>query len=59
MSNFETKRKDDEGDSDGYISLMVNGDEAEQEEAPLHDMTCVGIDTCSTKSISCLKEDFF
>ncbi len=29
-----------------------------QEEAPLHDMTCIGIDTCSARSISCRKEDF-
>ncbi len=58
MAKFETKRKDNEGDSDGNSSLMVNGEELKQEEAPLHDMTCVGIDTCSAKSISCLKEDF-
>jgi hypothetical protein len=25
---------------------------------PLHDMSCVGIDTCSAKSISCVLEDF-
>ena len=29
-----------------------------KEEAPLHDMTCIGIDTCSARSISCRKEDF-
>ena len=37
---------------------MVNGDGSDQQEKPLHDMTCVGIDTCSARSISCLKEDF-
>jgi hypothetical protein len=26
-----------------------------KEEAPLHDMTCIGIDTCSARSISCKK----
>jgi hypothetical protein len=51
---FEPKRKDDNGSS----SLMIKGDEKEQKEKPLHGMTCVGIDTCSARSISCQKEDF-
>jgi hypothetical protein len=33
-------------------------DGSDQQKKPLHDMTCVGIDTCSARSISCLKEDF-
>jgi hypothetical protein len=36
-------------------ALMTNDVER---DAPLHDMTCVGIDTCSARSISCNKEDF-
>ncbi len=38
-------------------TLMVL-DLGEESTAPLHDMTCVGVDTCSAKSISCEKEDF-
>jgi hypothetical protein len=46
------EKKDDEDTS------MVTTDEKEEGEEPLHDMTCVGIDTCSARSISCMKEDF-
>jgi hypothetical protein len=28
------------------------------ESSPLHDMSCVGVDTCSAKSISCNIDDF-
>jgi hypothetical protein len=37
------------------LMTIKNG---QQREAPLHDMTCVGIDTCSARSISCEREDF-
>jgi hypothetical protein len=37
---------------------MMVKDAKTKKEAPLHDMTCVGIDTCSARSISCWKEDF-
>jgi hypothetical protein len=30
----------------------------EGQSTPLHDMTCLGIDTCSARSISCVAEDF-
>ncbi len=36
---------------------MIKGSK-KQEEAPLHDMKCIGVDTCSARSISCRKEDF-
>jgi hypothetical protein len=38
-------------------TLMISN-LAEESLAPLHDMTCVGVVTCSAKSISCEKEDF-
>ncbi len=38
-------------------TLMIS-DVEEESMAPLHGMTCVGVDTCSAKSISCEKEDF-
>ncbi len=56
--SLETKCKDEDNDDNGSSSLMVKGEEAEHKEKPLHDVTCVGIDTCSARSISCLKEDF-
>ena len=37
------------------LMTIKNG---QQREAPLHDMTYVGIDTCSARSISCEREDF-
>ena len=38
-------------------ALMTNN-KKEGQSAPLHDMTCLGIDTCSARSISCLADDF-
>ena len=38
-------------------TMMIKGSK-KQEEAPLHDMNCIGVDTCSARSISCRKEDF-
>jgi hypothetical protein len=38
--------------------MMMVKEATRKEEAPLHDMTCIGIDTCSARSISCRKEDF-
>ena len=38
-------------------TMMVKVSET-RKEAPLHDMTCIGVDTCSARSISCMKEDF-
>jgi hypothetical protein len=58
IERSDTVHKHDEEEDYGNSSLMINGNEAEKEEAPLNDMTCVGIDTCSARSISCLKEDF-
>ena len=53
----KSKYKDDEDDENGSASLMVQGNDSETTQ-PLHDLACVGIDTCSAKSISCDKEDF-
>jgi hypothetical protein len=38
--------------------MMMVKEATRKEEAPLHDMTCIGIDTCSARSISCRKDDF-
>ncbi len=38
--------------------LMTNKTKKKGKAAPLHDMTCLGIDTCSARSISCVAEDF-
>ena len=45
-------------DRDKDTAMMAQEDHHNNKEAPLHDMTCVGIDTCSARSISCLREDF-
>ncbi len=39
-------------------ALMTKQEKHIVEEAPLHDLSCVGIDTCSARSISCNREDF-
>jgi hypothetical protein len=39
-------------------TAMMTMEAKHNKEAPLHDMTCIGIDTCSARSISCLREDF-
>jgi hypothetical protein len=39
-------------------TAMMTMEGKHNKEAPLHDMTCIGIDTCSARSISCLREDF-
>ncbi len=51
----QMKKKDKEEDDN--TSLMSTS-ENKVNAAPLHDMTCIGVDTCSARSISCLKEDF-
>ena len=38
--------------------LMTNKTKEKGKSAPLHDMTCLGIDTCSARSISCVVDDF-
>jgi hypothetical protein len=38
-------------------ALMTRENDHEH-NSPLHDMSCVGIDTCSARSISCDREDF-
>ena len=38
--------------------LMTNKNKKGEKSAPLHDMTCLGIDTCSARSISCVIDDF-
>jgi hypothetical protein len=52
------EHKDDQEEEDGNTSLMAQEIDKEEEEAPLHDLMYVGIDTCSARSISCQKEDF-
>jgi hypothetical protein len=37
---------------------LMTGTADSKEDEPLHDMTCIGVDTCSARSISCIKEDF-
>ena len=39
-------------------STMMTKKKEKGEASPMHDMTCIGIDTCSSRSISCLAEDF-
>ncbi len=39
-------------------STMMTDKAKSKREEPLHDMTCVGVDTCSARSISCLRDDF-
>ncbi len=50
------KREEDKRDGD-QATLMVATKE-NQEAEPLHDLTYVGIDTCSARSISCDPKDF-
>ena len=57
LDKVESKHKDDNDDENGSASLMVRMNDSESSQ-PLHDLECVGIDTCSAKSISCDKEDF-
>ena len=37
---------------------MTNKTKEKGKSAPLHDMTCLGIGTCSARSISCVVDDF-
>jgi hypothetical protein len=53
----DEEHKDDK-EEDGNTSLMAQDIDKEEEEAPLHDLMFVGIDTCIARSISCQKEDF-
>ena len=39
-------------------STMMTKKKEKGEASPMHDMSCIGIDTCSARSISCLAEDF-
>ena len=50
-------RKEDKSPTRSNTMMMVK-EATRKEEAPLHDMTCIGIDTCSARSISCRKDDF-
>jgi hypothetical protein len=64
-SDDEHEEGEDEDDTqiqhDCNVCLMVKEENVgvNVDNSPLHDMTCVGIDTCSAKSISCIKADFF
>jgi hypothetical protein len=51
LDKVKSKDKDDNDDENGSVSLMVKGSDSET-SPPLHDLECVGIDTCSAKSIS-------
>jgi hypothetical protein len=53
---LRTRKDEDDDDVNGTV-LMTQRDDVE-ECLPLHDMSCVGIDTCSAKSISCDMDDF-
>jgi hypothetical protein len=37
---------------------MMTKKKEKGEASPMHDMSCIGIDTCSARSISCLADDF-
>jgi hypothetical protein len=50
-------RKDEDDDDSNGTAMMAQLDNQE-ESLPLHDMACVGVDTCSAKSISCDLDDF-
>ena len=39
-------------------STMMTKKKEKGKASPMHDMTCIGIDTCSSRSISCLAENF-
>jgi hypothetical protein len=52
---LKTNLSDDE---DNNTAMMTKEVTCNNKEEPLHDMTCVGIDTCSARSISCLRDDF-
>jgi hypothetical protein len=39
-------------------TALMTREKDHETNAPLHDMSCVGIDTCSARSISCDREDF-
>jgi hypothetical protein len=56
-SSLRKPKKNHLSDDKKSTSMMVKQAKT-KEEAPLHDMTCIGIDTCSARSISCKKEDF-
>jgi hypothetical protein len=49
------KRNKDEDDGS---SILMTMEDKEMDITPLHDLTYVGIDTCSARSISCDPEDF-
>ena len=48
-------RSNDKRKTTGSTSLMTN---EQGEGSPLHDLSYVGVDTCSARSISCNREDF-
>jgi hypothetical protein len=54
----KTRKKDQKKSKNSATALMTRQEQNIVEEAPLHDLTCVGIDTCSAWSISCDKNDF-
>jgi hypothetical protein len=58
MYRREDEEHKDDQEEDGNTSLMAQDIDKEEEEAPLHDLMYVGIDTCSARSISYQKEDF-
>ncbi len=55
--NKEIKERDD-GKGDGDHATLMVAKKDNQEAEPLHDLTYVGIDTCSARSISCDPKDF-
>jgi hypothetical protein len=54
---WDSKERDKDSD-DGNTALMTTEEESKEDSTPLHDMTFVGIDTCSARSISCDPDDF-
>ncbi len=60
VDNDEEDGDDEHEEEEDKISHTVLMTQCEKDDkgTSLHDMTCVGVDTCSAKSISCDPEDF-
>ena len=55
-SDSEKERKDKgKGNS---TTMMTNDSDSRGNSPSLHDLSCIGVDTCSARSISCFREDF-
>ena len=55
---MKIKSSDDEDNNTAMMTKEEKHNKKHNHDEPLHDMTCIGIDTCSARSISCLREDF-